>query len=128
MTPAPSLEELIKSVRADAPSDDPLDQLSEASRISASMEATGDALLGHFVDQSRLGGYSWTQISAALGVTKQAVHKRFSSSAATFEFGAPTFERFTPRAKAVLAGATEQARRAGHEAVGSEDLLLALFE
>jgi hypothetical protein len=121
MTPAPSLQELIESVRADAAGDDALDQLAQASRTVADLEQVGDALLGHFVDQSRRAGRSWSEISAALGVSKQAAHKRFSSTATRFE-------RFTLRARAVLGGAYAEARRLGHPAVGPEHLLLALFE
>jgi hypothetical protein len=128
MTPAPSLQELIESVHADAPSEDALNQLAQASRTAAGLEEVGDALLGHFVDQSRRSGRSWSQISAALGVSKQAAHKRFSFDASTFEAGSPTFERFTPRARAVLDGAAEQATKRRHEQIETEDLLLALFE
>jgi len=128
MTPAPSLQELIESVNNDASSDDALDRLTQAARTAASLEEVGDALLGHFVDQSRRSGRTWSQISVALGVTKQAAHKRFSFGAATFDTGSPTLERFTPRAKAALHDAAEHARRRGHEHVGTDDLLLALFE
>jgi Clp amino terminal domain, pathogenicity island component len=128
MNPAPGLQELIESVEADASSDDALDQLSHASRTATSLEETSDALLGHFVDRSRRSGNSWTQISAALGVTKQAAHKRFSFPAASFEPHSPTFERFTPRAKAVLDDAVEQARLRAHTQTTTEDILLALFE
>jgi ATP-dependent Clp protease ATP-binding subunit ClpA len=128
MNPAPSLHALIESVEADASSDDPLDRLSQASSTAADLEQVSDALLGHFVDQSRRSGRSWTQISAALGVTRQAAHKRFSITAVNFEPDSPTFERFTPRAKAVVRGAAEQARLRARAEVTSEDILLALFE
>jgi len=123
MTPAPSLQELIESVEADASSEDALDQLSHASRTAAGLEEASDALLGHFVDRSRRSGHSWTQISAALGVSKQAAHKRFSLPAATF-----AFEHFTPRAKAVVHDAAEQARLRARSHVTTGDVLLALFE
>jgi hypothetical protein len=121
MTPAPDLQELIDVVRADAAGCDALDQLAQASRTVAGLEEAGDALLGHFVDQCRRSGRSWSEISAALGVSKQAAHKRFSA-------GAPTFERFTERARAVLSGAADQARSLGSGHIGPEHLLLALFE
>lgn len=44
-----------------------------------------DALLGHFVDQCRRRGRSWSEISNALGVTKQAAHKRFAPALPAFE-------------------------------------------
>ncbi len=120
MTPGPSLQELIATVRADARSDDALDQLTAAWRTVTELEEVADAALAHFVDQCRRNGRSWSEISKALGVTKQAVHKRFSSAP-------PTLERFTPRARAILPAAVEAARGLGHNYVGTEHLLLALF-
>src|SRR5579864_6320963 len=98
MPPAPTLSELIRTVRADAAGDDALELLAQASRTVGELEEVGDALLGHFVDQCRRAGRSWSEISRVLGVTKQAAHKRFSVAA-------PAFERFTPRARAVLESA-----------------------
>jgi hypothetical protein len=121
MTPAPNLQQLIDTVREDAASDDPLVQLAQAAQTVAQLEETNDALLSHFVDRCRRGGSSWTEISGALGVSKQAVHKRFSPS------GPPPFERFTPRAREVVARAAEVARDRGDGAVGSEHVALALF-
>lgn len=120
MTPAPTLQELVETVERDAPSSDLLDLLSTASSTVAQLEEVGDAVLGHFVDRCRRQGHSWTEISAALGVTKQAAHKRFS-------FPAPTLERFTPRARHAVDAATRAARGLGHNFVGSEHLLLGLF-
>ncbi len=56
-----------------------------------------------------------------LGVSKQAAHKRFSGAA-------PSFERFSERARAVLSEARAQAGAFGQSLVGTEHLLLALFE
>ena len=122
MTPSPTLQDLIESVRADAGTADPLGQLSQAARMVSGIEEVSDAVLGHFVDQCRRSGRSWSEISAALGVSKQAAHKRFSAGAA------PSFDRFTPRARAVLGAAAEAARGLGHGVVGPGHLLLALFE
>ena len=36
-----------------------------------------DHLIGHFVDQARRSGASWTDIGRSMGVTKQAARKRF---------------------------------------------------
>jgi hypothetical protein len=120
MTPGPTLQELIDTVRADASTPDALDELAQASRVVGELETVGDALLGHFVDQCRRSGRSWSEISTALGVTRQAAHKRFSTAQ-------PTFERFTPRARTVLAGAAAVARAHRDATVGSPHLLLALF-
>src|SRR6266481_8319494 len=105
MTPPPTLQELIETVRQDADSNRPLDQLVAAAGAAAQLEETTDALLGYFVDRCRRDGRSWTEISNALGVTKQAVHKRFAAALAAHIFAAtpaPTFERFTGRARPVV--------------------------
>ncbi len=121
MTPGPTLQELIDGVRTDTRGEDALVQLAQASKIVADLEETSDALLGHFVDQCRRSGRSWSEISGALGVSKQAAHKRFS-------LDAPNFERFTDRARNVLAQSEAEAQRLGHGFVGTEHLLLALFD
>jgi Clp amino terminal domain, pathogenicity island component len=131
MTPPPSLQDLIDTVRRDTATDSPIDQLVTAASTVADLEDTSDALLGHFVDRCRREGRSWSEISAALGVTKQAVHKRFAAGLADRIIQAtpePTFERFTQRARHVVSAARELAGRYGHRQAGSEHLLLAQFE
>jgi Clp amino terminal domain, pathogenicity island component len=120
MTPGPPLQELIDGVRADVPAGDPLGLLAQASQTAGDLEQTADALLGHFVDQCRRSGHSWSEISGALGVSKQAAHKRFS-------FDVPDSAGFTNRARVALALAEGEARGLGHGFVGTEHLLLALF-
>src|SRR3954471_15618505 len=115
MTPAPTLQELIEVVERDAPSAELLDLLANASSTVAELEEVGDAVLGHFVDRCRRGGHSWTEISGALGVTKQAAHKRFS-------FPSPTLERFTDRARRAVDAASGSALGLGHNFVGTEHL------
>jgi len=130
MAPPPTLQELIETVRQDSSSDQPLDQLVAAAAAAAQLEETTDALLGHFVDRCRRDGRSWTEISAALGVTKQAVHKRFATAIATHVAAAnpaPTFERFTDRARHVVAESSKAAVSLGDDFVGTEHILLALF-
>jgi ATP-dependent Clp protease ATP-binding subunit ClpA len=130
MTPPPTLQELIDIVRQDAGSDQPLDELVAAAAAAAQLEDTTDALLGHFVDRCRRDGRSWTEISNALGVTKQAVHKRFAPALAAHIAAAtpsPTFERFTDRARHVVAVSQQVATSFGAEGVGPEHLLLGLF-
>jgi|SRR5215469_1294103 len=130
MAPPPTLQELIETVRQDSSSDQPLDQLVAAAAAAAQLEETTDALLGYFVDRCRRDGRSWTEISTALGVTKQAVHKRFAAAIATqlsAATPAPTFERFTERARHVMAESSQAAITLGDDFVGTEHLLLALF-
>jgi hypothetical protein len=130
MTPPPTLQELIDMVRHDASSQQPLDQLVAAAAAVAQLEETSDALLGHFVDRCRRDGQSWSQISAALGVSKQAVHKRFASAIAAHMVASTTtwtFERFTNRARHVVAESQQVALDLGVTEVGTEHLLLGLF-
>src|SRR5439155_1751228 len=96
MTPAPTLQELIETVERDAPSRSLLDLLTTASSTVTQLEEVADAVLGHFVDRCRRHGHSWSEISTALGVSKQAAHKRFS-------LPGPTLERFTLRGRGTLA-------------------------
>ncbi len=79
-----SLDALITSVRTAAP-DDPIAQLEEAARQRTELADLTDALLGHFVDQARRAGCSWTQIGEALGVSKQAAQQKHSSRSLPFE-------------------------------------------
>ena len=51
--------------------------MSDAFAVSAQLDEQSDALLGYFVDQARRSGLSWSQIGAAMGVSKQAAQKRF---------------------------------------------------
>ena len=120
MTPGPSREELIATIRNDAASADPIAQLATASQTVAELEEVIDAALAHFVEQCRTSGRSWSEISKALGVTKQAAHKRFSTVTTTLE-------RFTQRARRLLPGAVSEAQELGHIYVGTEHILLALI-
>jgi hypothetical protein len=130
MTPPPTLQHLIDTVRQDSPTGGPLDELATAAATAARLEETSDALLSHFVDRCRREGRSWTEISSALGVTKQAVHKRFAAGLADRIIAAipePTMERFTNRARNVLDAARRAAREAGGGPVSSVHILIALY-
>src|SRR5215467_441280 len=129
MTAPPDLQQLIDTVFQDAGSDDAITQLATAAAAAAQLEETTDALLGYFVDRCRKDGRSWSEISVALGVTKQAVHKRFAGAVAAHLIAAnpaPTFERFTDRARHVVAAARQAAHAAGG-AVSSQHILIGLF-
>src|SRR3954470_14138305 len=66
------LIEAITSVHSDA-----LDQLADAVLAAEHLDEVADHLIGHFVDQARRSGASWTDIGKSMGVTKQAAQKRF---------------------------------------------------
>src|SRR6476659_4763319 len=66
------LIDAIKKVHTDA-----LDQLSDAVIAADHLGEVADHLIGHFVDQARRSGASWSDIGASMGVSKQAAQKRF---------------------------------------------------
>ncbi|OBF65164.1 hypothetical protein A5753_09385 [Mycobacterium sp. 852002-51971_SCH5477799-a] len=109
------LDELINAIKATRP--DVLDQLADAVLAAEHLGEIADHLIGHFVDQARRSGASWTDIGKSMGVTKQAAQKRFvpraEAAALDLEHG---FARFTPRAR----GAVLAAQNAAHEAGNSE--------
>jgi hypothetical protein len=115
-----SLDSLISDVESRAPSPEPLSLLATASATVTELNETTDALLSHFVDRSRRAGHSWSEIGEALGVTKQAVQKRF-----TGQYGNPRgYEQFTDRVRRLLkVHAVEFAKEMGHRSIGTEDIL-----
>jgi hypothetical protein len=89
-----------------------------------------DHLIGHFVDQARRSGASWTDIGRSMGVTKQAARKRFipkDPGEASDLDANQGFSRFTPRAKNVLMAAHNDAHAAGHDQIGPAHLILGLL-
>src|SRR5690348_9141195 len=124
------LDNLISYVRTLHPSGDELEHLADAVRVAARLDEQSDALIGHFVDQARRSGASWSQIGASMGVSKQAAQKRFvprSDAGDLLPQGHELFSRFTPRAQAVLACAHETATAAGSSEVGDRHLAVALL-
>jgi ATP-dependent Clp protease ATP-binding subunit ClpA len=94
-----------------------LDQLSDAVLAGEHLGEVADHLIGHFVDQARRSGASWTDIGKSMGVTKQAAQKRFVPKAeATTLDPEQGFGRFTPRAR----GAVVAAQNAAHDAANGE--------
>ena len=119
------LIEVIKKVH-----DEPLDQLTDAVLAAESLGEIADHLIGHFVDQARRSGASWTDIGKCMGVTKQAAQKRFvpkdPTDSAALDPNAG-FARFTPRARNVVVVAQNKAHAAGNNEIGTAHLLLGLF-
>lgn len=118
-----SLPELITRVRHDAASSEPADQLATALDTARELSTLSDSLLGYFIDQARKSDMSWTDISSVLGVSKQAVHKRFTGSLA----GKPWLHRYTERTRSARQAATRAAIALNHHWVGTEHLLLGFF-
>jgi Clp amino terminal domain, pathogenicity island component len=119
------LIEAIKKVHSDA-----LQQLSDAVIAADHLGEVADHLIGHFVDQARRSGASWTDIGRSMGVSKQAAQKRFVSKGP----GAGSdldpnegFSRFTDRARKVVMAAQNEARAAGNDEIRPEHLVLGLL-
>ncbi|WP_410668286.1 Clp protease N-terminal domain-containing protein [Amycolatopsis sp. cmx-4-68] len=70
------LDDLISAIKSNHDSD-ALAQLTDAVYVGQHLGEVADHLIGHFVDQARRSGASWTEIGASMGVTKQAAQKRF---------------------------------------------------
>ena len=125
--PEPRLDDLIGAIRhAHA---DPLRQLTDAVIVADHLGELADSLVGHFVDQARRSGASWTEIGASLGVTKQAAQKRFVSKLPGGDIGDPDsgFARFTPRARNVIVAAHNVALAARSSEVDLPHLVLGLL-
>jgi len=120
------LDNLIAYVKALHPDAGPLDNVSDAMLVSARLDEQSDALIGYFVDQARRTGASWSQIGASMGVSKQAVQKRFvpRDGGGLVPEGQQMFSRFTQRARNAVAAA---GRIAGAEPVGAAHLAAALL-
>ncbi len=123
-----SLDTLITYVKTQRPSGSPLDNLSDAVAVSAALSDQADSLIGHFVDQARRSGASWSQIGASMGVTKQAAQQRFVPRGPVKLPEVPgDFSRFTLRARNVLAAAEDLARAADVAVIGPEHLAAGLL-
>jgi hypothetical protein len=126
MTPAPSLQEVISLVETETEDTSPLGRLRAASGVAGNLAEVGDAALGYFVDQARHAGHSWSDIGAALGVSKQAAQQRHTVRRPAAP-GVPALHRYTPPARSAVRDAEVIAREWGHQHVGTEHLLLAMY-
>jgi hypothetical protein len=120
------LDDLINAIKE--VHDDALDQLTDAMLAAEHLGEVADHLIGHFVDQARRSGASWTDIGKCMGVTKQAAQKRFvpKAEAAALDPNAG-FGRFTPRARSAVVAAQNAAHEAGNVEITPDHLLLGLF-
>jgi ATP-dependent Clp protease ATP-binding subunit ClpA len=123
------LDNLITYVKALHPDSEPLVRVTDAFAVSARIDEPSDALIGYFVDQARRSGASWSQIGAAMGVSKQAAQKRFvPAKLADLSPGGQVFSRFTQRARNVLAAADRiAAADSAGQAIGAAHLTAATF-
>src|ERR1700681_550214 len=125
MTSQVRLDDLIEAIKKVHP--DALDQLSDAVIAADHLGELADHLIGHFVDQARRSGASWTEIGRSMGVSKQAAQKRFVPKAESTTLDpSQGFGRFTDRARNVVVAAQNHAHEAGNDDIQPAHLLLAL--
>ncbi|QIS16219.1 Clp protease N-terminal domain-containing protein [Nocardia arthritidis] len=129
MTSHIRLDELIDGIKKARP-DNALDQLSDAVVVADHLGEVADHLIGHFVDQARRSGASWTDIGASMGVSKQAAQKRFvpkepgDATAIDLSSG---FSRYTDRARRAIVASQQAAHGAGNAEIGIPHLVLGLL-
>ncbi|MFC0508380.1 Clp protease N-terminal domain-containing protein [Micromonospora costi] len=118
------LDDLIQAIKK--AHSEPLEQLSDAVLAADHLGEVADHLIGHFVDQARRAGASWTDIGRSMGVTKQAAQKRFVPRDTPLD-PQEGFNRFTPRARNVVMAAQNEARATGHTEIRPEHVVLGLL-
>lgn len=119
VTEAPPELETLRGLVLSSAEPEPLARLRRAVGVALELEHTGDRLVDGFVADARDAGRSWSQIGAALGVTKQGAQQRFADRR-------PGPGYLGKRARELMAVAVEEARGLGHSYTGTEHLLLAL--
>ncbi|MER7852045.1 ATP-dependent Clp protease ATP-binding subunit [Streptomyces griseobrunneus] len=127
-TPSVRLDDLIEAIKKSNP--DALEQLSGAVIAADHLGDVADHLIGHFVDQARRSGASWTDIGRSMGVTRQAAQKRFvtkKSDEASDLDASQGFGRFTQRARNVVMASHNEAKAAGHAEIVPAHLTLGLL-
>ena len=100
-----------------------LEQLAEAVLAADHLGEVADHLIGHFVDQARRSGASWTEIGRSMGVTKQAAQQRNVPKDQLQSSNIP----FTARAWSVLTAAQREAKNAGNTEIGPVHLAVGLL-
>ncbi|RMI34374.1 Clp protease N-terminal domain-containing protein [Nocardia stercoris] len=129
MTNTVRLDDLIEGIKKARP-DDALLQLSDAVVAAGHLDDVADHLIGHFVDQARRSGASWTEIGQSMGVTKQAAQKRFvpkdPGDASALDPNAG-FARFTPRARNAVVESMKSAHAARNAEIQPEHLIVGLL-
>jgi hypothetical protein len=119
------LDDLIEAIKTKHSA--ALDQLSDAVLAADHLGEIADHLIGHFVDQARRSGASWTDIGRSMGVTKQAAQKRFVAKGDAADLDASQgFSRFTDRARSVVVTAQEEARVRSNNQITVAHLVLGL--
>jgi hypothetical protein len=118
-----SLDDLIRDIHASFPTE-PLMQLAGAVDVSSTLGQVGDHLVSHFIDEARSSGESWAAIGERLGISRQAVQKRYAGASSGGGKLPPVYEKMVnPGRRAIVAAQREAIRRrAGY--IGTQHILL----
>ncbi|MFF5018711.1 Clp protease N-terminal domain-containing protein [Streptomyces sp. NPDC001165] len=125
ITASVRLDDLIEAIKKVHP--EPLDQLQDAVIAADHLGDVADHLIGHFVDQARRSGASWTDIGKSMGVTRQAAQKRFVPKESADLDPSQGFSRYTTRARNVVMAAHNEALAARNTEGRPEHLVLGLL-
>ncbi|MFF4044505.1 Clp protease N-terminal domain-containing protein [Streptomyces sp. NPDC001816] len=125
ITASVRLDDLIEAIKKVHP--EPLDQLQDAVIAADHLGDVADHLIGHFVDQARRSGASWTDIGKSMGVTRQAAQKRFVPKESADLDPSQGFSRYTLRARNVVMAAHNEALAARNTEGRPEHLVLGLL-
>ena len=125
VTSSVRLDDLIVAIKKVHP--EPLDQLQDAVIAADHLGDVADHLIGHFVDQARRSGASWTDIGRSMGVTRQAAQKRFVAKESADLDPSQGFGRYTPRARNAVMAAHNEAIAARNAEGRPEHLVLGLL-
>jgi hypothetical protein len=123
--PPVRLDDLISSINRNH-EDDVLARLSAAVLLGDHLGELADHLIGHFVDQARRAGASWTDIGRSMGVSKQAAQKRFVAKPDLDP--SQGFSKFSTAARKVVVASMSQAKGMGHPEIHPEHLLVSLLD
>jgi hypothetical protein len=119
------VDALSADVVASAASDDPADRLRAAVVIADGLHGAADELLDRYVSAAREQERPWSEIGAALGISKQAAQQRFVVGPVDPNAWPKDFD---DQARAIVPAAQVHARRLHHRYLGTEHLLLALAD
>jgi len=122
LIPPVRLDDLITAITRNQPGE--LDRLSDAVLLADHLGELSDHLIGHFVDQARRSGASWTEIGRSMGVTKQAVQKRFVAKPEPLQ----AFERFSGPAREAVIASMNRAKALGNAEIQPGHLILGLLD
>jgi hypothetical protein len=118
-----SATDLAALVEQRARSTGPLERLEAAVTIVDELRGVGEEVLDRFVAEARAANCSWSEVGAALGVSKQAAQQRFPAGGPLASWP----QGVTEAVRAAMVTAQDESRDLGHNYVGNEHVLLGLL-